>query len=77
MTVAELGLITPPVGMNLFVIQGVASDLRIQTIVKGVVPFLAADVVRLGHGTTVGTNTLIQRRGASVALITTSNSRSP
>lgn len=46
-TVAELGLITPPVGMNLFVIQGVASDLRIQTIVKGVVPFLAADVVRL------------------------------
>jgi N-methylhydantoinase A len=31
----------------------------------------AADVVRLGHGTTVGTNTLIQRRGAPIALITT------
>ena len=46
-TVAELGLITPPVGMNLFVIQGVVSDLSIQTIVKGVVPFLAADIVRL------------------------------
>ena len=46
-TVAELGLITPPVGMNLFVIQGVASDLRIQTVVKGVVPFLMADILRL------------------------------
>ena len=46
-TVAELGLITPPVGMNLFVIKGVATNLRIETIVKGVLPFLAADVVRL------------------------------
>ena len=47
MTVAELGLITPPVGMNLFVIQGVARDLRLETIVRGVVPFLFADVARL------------------------------
>lgn len=46
-TVAELGLITPPVGMNLFVLQGVAPELRMQTVVRGVVPFLAADLVRL------------------------------
>ena len=46
-TVAELGLITPPVGMNLFVIQGVARDLKLETIVRGVVPFLLADIVRL------------------------------
>lgn len=46
-TVAELGLITPPVGMNLFVIQGVAKDLKLETIVRGVVPFLVADLVRL------------------------------
>lgn len=46
-TVAEIGLITPPVGMNLFVLQGVAQDLRFITIVRGVVPFLLADLVRL------------------------------
>lgn len=46
-TVAELGLITPPVGMNLFVIQGVAGNMRLETVARGVVPFLVADIVRL------------------------------
>jgi tripartite ATP-independent transporter DctM subunit len=46
-TVAEIGLITPPVGMNLFVLQGVAPDIRQATIVRGIVPFFAADMVRL------------------------------
>jgi tripartite ATP-independent transporter DctM subunit len=46
-TVAEIGLITPPIGMNLFVIQGVAPGLRQGTIVRGILPFLAADAVRL------------------------------
>ena len=46
-TVAELGLITPPVGMNLFVIQGTAGDLRLETIVRGIGPFLLADLIRL------------------------------
>lgn len=46
-SVAEIGLITPPVGMNLFVIQGAAGDVRQSTIVKGILPFLAADVVRI------------------------------
>jgi tripartite ATP-independent transporter DctM subunit len=46
-TVAELGLITPPVGMNLFVIQGVANDLATKTVMRGILPFIVADVVRL------------------------------
>jgi tripartite ATP-independent transporter DctM subunit len=46
-TVAEIGLITPPVGMNLFVIQAAASDVRQATIFKGIGPFLVADVVRV------------------------------
>lgn len=35
----ELALITPPVGMNLFVIQGISSDIKMEDIVKGVFPF--------------------------------------
>ena len=46
-TVAELGLITPPVGMNLFVVQGVASNLKSGTVMRGIVPFIVADTVRL------------------------------
>jgi C4-dicarboxylate transporter DctM subunit len=36
----ELGLITPPVGLNLFVINGIAPDIRASEIMKGVVPFI-------------------------------------
>ncbi len=43
----ELGLITPPVGMNVFVIKSVAPDIPIATIFRGVAPFVAADIVRL------------------------------
>lgn len=46
-SVAEIGLITPPVGMNLFVIQGAAGDVRQSTIFRGIVPFLGADLVRI------------------------------
>jgi C4-dicarboxylate transporter DctM subunit len=35
----ELALITPPVGMNLFVIQGICPDTRMSEIIKGVLPF--------------------------------------
>lgn len=45
--VAEIGLITPPVGMNLFIIQGAAGDVRQSTIIRGIVPFLVADLVRI------------------------------
>jgi tripartite ATP-independent transporter DctM subunit len=45
-TVCEIGLIVPPVGMNLFVLQSVA-NLPLTTIVRGITPFVMADVVRL------------------------------
>ncbi len=43
----ELGLITPPIGMNVFVINSVAKDVRITSIFKGVIPFVISDIVRL------------------------------
>ena len=43
----ELGLITPPVGMNVFVINSIARKISLQTIFRGVLPFVAADVLRL------------------------------
>jgi tripartite ATP-independent transporter DctM subunit len=43
--VMEAGQITPPVGINVFVIAGVAKDVPLQTIFKGVAPFLAALLV--------------------------------
>jgi tripartite ATP-independent transporter DctM subunit len=46
-TVAEIGLITPPVGMNLFVVQGTVEGLRQGTVVRGILPFVGADLVRL------------------------------
>ncbi|MGA8048863.1 MAG: TRAP transporter large permease, partial [Burkholderiales bacterium] len=45
-TLGEIGMITPPVGMNLFVLQGVAG-LRLETIARGILPFVGADVVRI------------------------------
>jgi len=35
----EVGLLTPPVGMNLFVIQGIATGTKVETIIKGSAPF--------------------------------------
>jgi tripartite ATP-independent transporter DctM subunit len=43
--ISEMGLITPPVGMNVFVIKGVAPDVNISRIYLGIVPFLLAMVV--------------------------------
>jgi C4-dicarboxylate transporter DctM subunit len=43
----EIGFVHPPIGMNLYVIRGVAPDVPIARIFKGVVPFLAADLVHL------------------------------
>lgn len=44
----EVGLITPPVGMNVFVIKSLDKDINIKEIFKGVIPFVLSDVVRLG-----------------------------
>jgi tripartite ATP-independent transporter DctM subunit len=43
--VAAMGVITPPVGINVYVVEGVANGVRTPTIFKGVWPFLAAIVV--------------------------------
>lgn len=44
----EMALITPPVGMNVYVIHGLAPDIKLQTIFRGAVPFLVAQVVVIG-----------------------------
>jgi C4-dicarboxylate transporter, DctM subunit len=43
----ELGLIHPPVGMNVFVIKTVVQDVSFGTIFSGVIPFVLTDIVRL------------------------------
>ena len=43
----EVGLITPPVGMNLFVIQSMAPDISIRDTYRGVWPFVASDLIRV------------------------------
>ena len=43
--VVELGLITPPIGMNVFVIKGMAQNVPLQTIYRGVIPFVLAQIV--------------------------------
>ena len=46
--VMEVGMITPPIGMNVFVMHGMAKDVPLTTIFKGIMPFVLADFVRLG-----------------------------
>lgn len=46
--VTEIGLITPPIGMNLFVVQGTVPNLALTTVIRGILPFIFADVVRIG-----------------------------
>lgn len=43
----ELGLITPPVGLNLFVINSITPDVRLPTILKGAFPFMLCMVVAI------------------------------
>ena len=43
----EMALITPPVGLNVFVIKGVAEDVPMYTIFRGIIPFLIADVCHI------------------------------
>jgi len=40
--IINMGMITPPIGMNVFVIKGVAKDVPLETIFKGILPFLVA-----------------------------------
>ncbi|MEQ8430339.1 MAG: TRAP transporter large permease [Roseovarius sp.] len=45
---AEFCLITPPIGLNCFVVAGVRPDLSVQDVFKGVTPFFIADAVTIG-----------------------------
>ncbi len=45
--VVELGMIVPPIGMNVFVINSLAKDISLQKIYRGVAPLIVADFVRL------------------------------
>jgi tripartite ATP-independent transporter DctM subunit len=43
----ELGLITPPIGMNLFILRSIVPDVSLATIIRGIVPFVVSDVFRV------------------------------
>ena len=45
--VTEISLITPPVGLNVFVLKGVVGDVSTGTIFRGVTPFWVVDILRL------------------------------
>ncbi|MDO5620322.1 MAG: TRAP transporter large permease [Paracoccus sp. (in: a-proteobacteria)] len=45
--VVEVGLITPPVGMNVFIINGLAKDVPMWDSFRGVMPFLVSDILRI------------------------------
>ena len=46
-TLVEIALITPPVGLNVFVLHQVQPDISTRTIFRGVMPFVSADVIRV------------------------------
>ncbi|MFM9884910.1 MAG: TRAP transporter large permease [Burkholderiales bacterium] len=46
-TLGEIGMITPPVGMNLFVLNATVPNLPLQTISRGIFPFVVADIARI------------------------------
>lgn len=48
LVIVELGLITPPFGINLFVIKGLRPDVALARVMKGVLPFIIADIVKIG-----------------------------
>ncbi|MBD3785609.1 MAG: TRAP transporter large permease [Sphingomonadales bacterium] len=45
--VVEISLITPPIGLNVFILNAVLRDVQLTEIFRGVVPFIAADVARV------------------------------
>ena len=46
--IIELGMLVPPLGMNVFVVKGVAPQIPLGAIYRGVAPFVASNFVRLG-----------------------------
>jgi len=48
LVVVELGLITPPVGLNVFIISSLARDTPMRDVFRGVMPFFSSEIVRVG-----------------------------
>jgi TRAP-type C4-dicarboxylate transport system permease large subunit len=46
--IVEMGAITPPVGVNVYVIKGISADVPLETIFRGIFPFLVALVLEVG-----------------------------
>ncbi|MFD1913530.1 TRAP transporter large permease [Halodurantibacterium flavum] len=46
-TTISIGLISPPIGMNVFVINSIARDVKLTDIYRGVLPFVGADILRI------------------------------
>jgi TRAP-type C4-dicarboxylate transport system permease large subunit len=45
--VIEISLITPPIGLNVYVLRATLPDVALGTIFRGVTPFIVADIIRL------------------------------
>ena len=45
--VVEISLITPPIGLNVFILKSMLPDVPLPTIFKGILPFFTADIIRL------------------------------
>ena len=45
--VVEISLITPPIGLNVFVLKSMLPEVPLSAIYRGIMPFFAADIVRL------------------------------
>jgi len=45
--ITEISLITPPVGLNVFVLKSMLDDVKLSTIFRGVTPFWVVDIIRL------------------------------
>ena len=43
----ELGLITPPIGLNLFILRSIVPDVPLSRIIRGIVPFVVSDIARV------------------------------
>ena len=47
LVVVEIGLITPPFGINLFVLKSLQPEVGLGQVMRGVLPFVAADIVKI------------------------------
>ena len=46
--VVGIGLTAPPIGLNVFVVSGIARDVPIQKTYRAILPFIVADIIKIG-----------------------------